>query len=339
MKIRYIFFLFLCTCLSCTQDKKSLSELFLEKESVVAEEVKPSLKDSLISPTAFYIQGKYWFFSEPKLDTLILVYDVESEDYQRILPKGQGPVEAISVENLGYGGDAGSIYAYDQRLRRVFKVNLLGDLSKRLPLIVDSTHVEGASVAYDGNLSFYEQMGKVKRFKIRGLNGEKEFGEALQVPGLPAETVSKLLQGPMALSPKYKRLVWMSYLGDAYEIYDYSSPDSVQIVCSVACGLPDARNDGAVTQHAHIGVRYVTVGNEYIYALYIGRTLREIIADGKQQESLRSNKVLVFDWEGNPVKELEIDRELYSIAYNEMDGCLYGIGMDDEFAYTIYKLT
>ena len=338
MKYSYVFLLLLCVCLSCTQEKQSLLKLFDKKTEVASEEVRPSLKDSLISPTAFYIQGKYWFFSEPKLDTLILVYDAEAEAYQRILPKGQGPAEAASVEQLGYGGDAGCVCAYDQRLRRAFKVRLSGNLSGRLPVEVDSAEVYGSSVAYDGRLSFYEQMGKSKRFTVSGPDGEKGFGEELQVRGLSPEIASKLLQGSITLSPERKRLVWMSYMGDAYEIYDYSNPDNMQTVCSVACGVPDARNDGAVTQHVHIGVRHVTVGGEYIYALYIGKTLQEIIADGKQQESLHSNQVLVFDWEGNPIEVLVADKELYSIAYSEEDGCLYGIGLDDEFAYTVYKL-
>lgn len=51
-----------------------------------------------------------------------------------------------------------------------------------------------------------------------------------------------------------------------------------------------------------------------------------------------SKTILVFDWDGNPVRIIETDREMYAITYTAAGHCLYGLGLDDEGNYAVYQI-
>ena len=324
---------------SCAGERTSLPELFEEKEHVALQEVMPGIKNNIFSPSCFYIEGDYWVFAESKLDTLLMVYNAKTGSCHRFLSKGQGYMEAVGVELLGNGGCEGLVYAYDMRARSVYKINLAVSLSA-LSLEKDSLPLSYAiaGLAYDAALSFYELSATPYRFMLDSPEGSKMFGDVEEKDGLPASTIAKVLQGPCALSPVNRRLVWFSSIGDVYEIYDYTDVKDVHVVCSHVLYSPNIRNDAAITPKEHVGVRSIAVSDKHIYALYVGRTLEEILRGGKQLEGISSSQVLVFDWEGKPVRLLELDRELFSIAYDAKADCLYGIGLDDDAAYAIYRI-
>ncbi len=56
--------------------------------------------------------------------------------------------------------------------------------------------------------------------------------------------------------------------------------------------------------------------NKYIYALYVGKTQKEIKL--KSSNNL-SNILHVFDWEGNPIKEIVLDKDIFSyvVSYDD----------------------
>lgn len=56
---------------------------------------------------------------------------------------------------------------------------------------------------------------------------------------------------------------------------------------------------------------------KYLYALY---------SDGKIYEVQRKSKtVFVFDWDGNPIKELLLDTDVFHIAVNEKEQNLFAV--------------
>ena len=73
--------------------------------------------------------------------------------------------------------------------------------------------------------------------------------------------------------------------------------------------------------------------DEYIYALYSGKE----VGNGSMDAYLCQH-VLVYDWEGNPVKHYLLDIPLYSMGVDEKAGILYGIGYDPEGCIIEYKL-
>ena len=54
-------------------------------------------------------------------------------------------------------------------------------------------------------------------------------------------------------------------------------------------------------------------------------------------DALQSNKIYVFDWEGNPIKRFELDKEVRSIAIDEKNNILYAGAIDKEGELSLIK--
>lgn len=66
----------------------------------------------------------------------------------------------------------------------------------------------------------------------------------------------------------------------------------------------------------------IDVTEEYIYTLYSGR-------ERTDPNQSTGNKVFVFDWEGNPIKQLNLDVEVSRIAVDQNNETLYAVANDD----------
>lgn len=73
--------------------------------------------------------------------------------------------------------------------------------------------------------------------------------------------------------------------------------------------------------------------DEYVYALYSGRTFTEHGMGSHHCEHL-----LVYDWDGNPVKHYILDIPLFSMKYDKAKNSIYGIGYDPEGVFVEYQL-
>lgn len=86
-----------------------------------------------------------------------------------------------------------------------------------------------------------------------------------------------------------------------------------------------------------IGYIDIAPTNEYVYALYTSKK----IAEDTVGNDLSSNIILVFDWEGNPVKQYKIDREAFYIAVDAASEKIYAAVMNQDEGWTIvsYPIT
>ncbi|MDR0423818.1 MAG: TolB-like 6-bladed beta-propeller domain-containing protein [Rickettsiales bacterium] len=75
----------------------------------------------------------------------------------------------------------------------------------------------------------------------------------------------------------------------------------------------------------------VATSDEYIYTIYSGKSFDEAGLSLDHCEYL-----MIFDWEGNPVRCYKSHIPLYAICYNEQDKALYGIHLGEEAK--LYKL-
>ena len=73
--------------------------------------------------------------------------------------------------------------------------------------------------------------------------------------------------------------------------------------------------------------------NTYVYALYSGRTFNE-----HGMLSHHCKNLLVYDWEGNPIKRYLLDIPLYSMQYDEKNRVIYGIAYNPEGVLVEYQL-
>jgi hypothetical protein len=75
-----------------------------------------------------------------------------------------------------------------------------------------------------------------------------------------------------------------------------------------------------------IGYIDISACNNYVYALY---------TDKKATASYSSDKILVYDWEGNLVKEYRLNREAYYITVNETLNKLFAAVRNEDGGWSI----
>lgn len=66
----------------------------------------------------------------------------------------------------------------------------------------------------------------------------------------------------------------------------------------------------------------IDVTEEYIYTLYSGR-------DRTATNQSTGNKIFVFDWDGNPIKQLNLDVEVSKLAVSQNNETLYAVANND----------
>ncbi len=82
-----------------------------------------------------------------------------------------------------------------------------------------------------------------------------------------------------------------------------------------------------------IGFCGLDCDDEYVYALYSGRTFME-----HGMESHHCEHLFVYDWSGNPVKYYTLDIPLFSMKYDKERNTIYGIGYNPEGVFVEYQL-
>jgi len=80
--------------------------------------------------------------------------------------------------------------------------------------------------------------------------------------------------------------------------------------------------------------RKIKSTNNYIYALYIGKTSEEIDKDSEGLNDF-SNEIHIWDWNGDPIKKIILDKEIFSFCVTEDDKFLICSSLND--ADRLYK--
>lgn len=80
-----------------------------------------------------------------------------------------------------------------------------------------------------------------------------------------------------------------------------------------------------------------TASEKYLYVLYSGKeinntTIKEIT------EAFITNKIYVFDWDGNPIRTYNLDCKVRSIAVDDQDKNIYAASYEDEPHLVYFKL-
>lgn len=141
--------------------------------------------------------------------------------------------------------------------------------------------------------------------------------------------ISMAYQGEFKKHPTRKLFYSATLLAPIFEIVKYKE-NQFTTVRSWAKGYPkirDQSNGNTITLEYEVDCEISFVNSscteKYIYLLYSGKE-----HGGRKQRSIDpylSNQVLVYDWKGNPICILRLDREVKAISVDENDEVLYCI--------------
>jgi hypothetical protein len=118
--------------------------------------------------------------------------------------------------------------------------------------------------------------------------------------------------------------------GEAIEIYDYSDLKHIKLVkqfTGITPFISINNNIPAFSVKSKLGFMSLTCNDNYIYALYSDNYFYDFTKKG--EDALMCNKILVYDWEGMPIKILQTDKNIRSISCNEKYNRVFCVGHDN----------
>ena len=72
--------------------------------------------------------------------------------------------------------------------------------------------------------------------------------------------------------------------------------------------------------------------------LYSGKTFNMFSGFSDLEKLKASNTILVLDWNGTPIRKIELDRDILYLAFDKDTERLYCLGINEEGEYRIYYL-
>lgn len=324
---------------SCGNKERGFDSLFGNVCRVELDEYEEALTDVMQSPSAFSVVDSCFVFIEPKLDNLLTIYDSRTKETVQLLHRGQGDKEALDVQAIGRGKRDGEIYALDVLSKKIFVIDIENktiSIDKNYFPKNDSLLVQ--CIIYDDSVSIYETQGRERHFVIDNNESLEEFGRLDFSSEIDAVTMSNTASGYCVGLNSKDRFVWASLFGDIYEIYDYCQTDDVKVIKSNVMRVPKMDLQGLLMSDANIGVVSLSAGEEYIYMLYSGKTFNLFSGFSDLEKLKASNTILVLDWNGTPIRKVELDRDILYLAFDKDTERLYCLGINEEGEYRIYYL-
>lgn len=135
------------------------------------------------------------------------------------------------------------------------------------------------------------------------------------------------------------RFAFLSSLVGFFEICEIKDNEVIPVFRK-SYGVPDlyvVQNRTALTPDLPYYFNSLSSTNEYVFTIYSGRTIRE----HGEEEYYAGNNLLVFDWNGNPVKRFVLDSYIRTFALDKKNMRLYGYSMNSrtmEPEIVVYEL-
>jgi hypothetical protein len=334
MSIKYIIIISLVILAGCTIENRTI--VFNRTEKAITAELENS--PFLGLPIVLKHYKNRLIISDYHGDPLITVFDIQSDSVtSQMIGKGMGPGEALPPLSVSFAGDSMLLYT-----KSVYRAGYyaLSDIdmpektsvkfSQPIPnIIFDVTCLPGNNLLATG---FFEH----GHYAIINVQGEtiREFGNypafAANEKDYPYQAKALFHQVVLfEAHPNRHKIACVS--SHVLEIINCRTTFLVTASISLApYQYTYAVNDNYIsvkkTPDTSRGAISVTSTNDFIYIL---------IDSDKEDEVNGGNEIWVFDWNGEPVKKVLVDRNICLItAISDM--LMYAITNPD---YTIIKLS
>lgn len=342
--------IFLCVILWCTGcGNWSASDFRKEFEKELEVSWTPDMEfpvDSLGNPDFMHAANGHLIFVEPRNEKLLTVYDPTRGTVARMLPKGKADNEFLNVHQIGaYPSDSGtSFFVFDNFSSKVFIYSLSdGRFTQCRKFNAPDDLNSFSFLSPDNMLGCAKDSSRYMRVDTSGRVKDR-FGDYAAFK-LTVPVGSGLLQGlslAIPMADGKERYAWFSFYGTGFQIID-SGPDSCRIIADKMYEMPEfevlSASGGSYPVfglQTEIGYPAITTDGKYIYALYSGHTLGEIMQN--RDIGWRSRTICVYDWEGNPRLLIHSDSDLKTLAYDDASGRLYALNMTDAGLYRLVYL-
>lgn len=259
---------------------------------------------------------------------------------------GDSPEEMLSAENIRWDGqslwalDANkselSRYGFDlssDSLLRQEAVSLDKDILRALDFAIydDSTFII-PDYSGDNRLCWVNRQGKLLR-KMGEIPSTNEDALKNARPAL-----AQAWRSFIDYNPDNGVLAAVTQLGEVLEIYNLK--DSTHVVCIGPNGEPEFQISGGYGIPTGImGFSDVQVTDNAIYAVFHGRSFKEIAQNAQQGIQLDGGKyIYVFSLKGEPLRKYVLDNYIYGISVDEEKGIIIATDVNKDEPLLEYRL-
>lgn len=324
-------------CFSCTDnkfvsDKEWDSKIEYSHVKIIGElpiniSREIFVVDSLIIISDPFSQPVYNIFKITEEETIEYVFGFGT--------RGQGPNEFL--DNLGIkiiGNDTLTIFNTSLlRNYLIAKSSLLDDtvsiITENLP---NASGFSNNFIKLDNNLYFGNGTFEKGMFAFYR-DGSKIYPTIpYHDDGIAAANMQKnmVYEGDMLKQPNGNKLAYAAFYGHIFEIYEITQDTMIKKIFSDIYEYPkyepvNTQNyyiDNCTKDNKH-GFFTLSATNEYIYALYCGKTSTE-------KNPFSANIIYVYDWDGNKIKKFIIDKEIVGMCSNSQNSRIYSLYEDVE---------
>ncbi|BDD10502.1 hypothetical protein FUAX_29340 [Fulvitalea axinellae] len=259
--------------------------------------------------------------------------------------RGRGPGEVLGANSICLAG--GKLWMFDITLEKflVSRESVIDAMPDKAGMFAEVRLEKDrnvyALVAVLNDSAFVSSANLTSPFKVTKVNmgatpTVSHFGEYHgEVDSSYVGGLKKAFNALPFAHPSGEKLVLAYTNTDVIEIYDTQKerrlvaihgPDNITLDFEqkqkfARAFIRDDKDDirtfegGAVTE-------------EYIYLIYSGKPLR-YMSNGRRLLNLGGKSILVYDWEGNPVKKFLLDKQVVSISVSQNDEMLYAFDVNE----------
>jgi len=338
------FFLF-----SCNESKYQNSQTFSISSFPEKIYLKGEIIDSdeIIMPSYIYIKDSLLFTINMRQSYLVSVFNVS--DMTRIgdfIEFGSGPNEALIVDGIQFidslvwiidqGQRQANCYPWDQFVQESEAIPLetirLNESFNKL-LVTKNKLVANSFLHIHSRLSFYDMQGNYLENKGELPNAGMQMTEL--------ELFESYFCN-MALNP-IDESIFVAYMNtDLIEIYDSGGnlktrmhgPDKffpANREKSVGDGA--ALKVGFVAGKSRFAYMYPVAFEDEIWTTYNGK----FIDPRNDKNFYFCNQIIVFNWDGIPIRHYTTDIAFYGIAIDRKNRTIYGVTINPEYSFVKFR--
>ena len=251
--------------------------------------------------------------------------------------KGQAAGEMLSAETFRYQ-QADFVWTLDANKAQLVRwssddgwmnarqketINLEQGIIRALDFIIynDSTFI---IPDYSGKnrLCWVNRQGKIVKRSGR-IPSEKQYSEGARIP------LAQAWRSFMDYNPRNGILALATQLGEVLEVYDLRNDTT--IVVKGPLGDPEfSGTEGFAIPTGSMGFSDVRVTDRHIYAVFHGRSFKEIARMGNKSRVDGGQYIYVYNLKGEPICKYVLDRFIYGIYVDEDKGIITAVDVNSD---------
>lgn len=323
-------------------DMLSYTDEDFKIEENLSSEVIQSISDSLIQPGRISIVDEYLLISDFKAGKPLHILNLKNQNHLGSYGvKGQGPgevatpwsfseltskkftlVDIVQKKILEYDIDTLLRFnrpVYEQKLNQ----NGFTQFAK----------VYGDTIFFDDGYKLNYRLYKSKFYDVKNTSSINGYGE---IPIIVDAEISDIVKRDMTMAHMKSKngfFVFVYMYCPRIEIFDYGKKQWKTII-SPKNFVPEfnksVQKGFTVTKKTVYAYPDIALTDKYIYALYSEKRIMDHVYP-------KSNSIYVFDFEGNPIKKYNLDKDISFFSVKN-DSTIYATNVETNPELVVFSL-